>query len=168
MLKSFPWNCSIHSSTLKVSLVTISWMLHFPMVKSRTDGQRERGRHARGCSYPSRKVPSHRQFLKAEPNVTHNGLTWKENSSNVGDVEAAPAMLPWINQLQILLHPHMFLCLNYIPELDWRTSGGTICALFFHVKTVLNKPDPSQCIFPDIINQLKENFDLCGCGLFVL
>lgn len=45
-----PW---ILPSTLKVELVTISWLQHFPIVKSGTDGRRVKGRRARGCSYQS-------------------------------------------------------------------------------------------------------------------
>lgn len=45
-----PW---ILPSTLKVELVTISWLQHFPIVKSGTDGRRVKGRCTRGCSYQS-------------------------------------------------------------------------------------------------------------------
>lgn len=39
--------------TIKVKLATIPWPRHFPIVKSGTDGQREKGRDARGCFYQS-------------------------------------------------------------------------------------------------------------------
>lgn len=45
-----PW---ILPSSLKVELVTISWLQHFPIVKSGTDGRRVKGPRTRGCSYQS-------------------------------------------------------------------------------------------------------------------
>lgn len=148
-----------------MSLVTISWTLHFAIVESRTDGQREREDDTpEAALIRAVKSPSHRHFLKAEPNMTHNGLTWKENSSKAGYVKAAPVMLPWTNQPQILLHPQTRLCLSYIPELGWMKS------CWYNMCTVLSCKNSSKQVWPSSMHFCRHHNvcgHMCGCGLFV-